>query len=122
MNTKFAVCEARLAERVPVVVTGEPVTEKMLGSERATLVTDPLPKEEVLLVTNAVVATVVSLLVPAAVVAVAVDPRATVEEKVTAPDRVLAPVIVCVPLSDTNAPSPPMAAMLVAVPLLSPLP
>jgi hypothetical protein len=107
---------------VPVVVTGEPVTEKMAGRDKATLVTDPLPKEEVLLVTNAVVATVVSLLDPAAVVAVADDPRATVDEKVTAPDRVLVPVIVCVPERETNAPSPPMAAMLVAVPLLSPLP
>jgi hypothetical protein len=121
MNTKFAVCEARVAVSVPLVVTGEPDVVKMLGSDRPTLVTDPLPKEETLLVTNAVVATVVSLLLPVAVVAVADDPRATVDEKVTDPDRVLVPVIVCVPLSDTNAPSPPMAAMLVAVPLLSPL-
>src|SRR5437660_1366838 len=35
----FALCEARVAVRVPVVVTGEPLTTNMAGNDKATDVT-----------------------------------------------------------------------------------
>ncbi len=34
---------ARANARVPFVMMGEPVTEKAVGAERATLVTEPIP-------------------------------------------------------------------------------
>lgn len=42
-NTAFALCVARARVSVPVVVTGDPVTLKMDGAARATLVTVPEP-------------------------------------------------------------------------------
>jgi hypothetical protein len=39
----LADCVASDAVSVPVVVTGEPVTSKMAGTDRATLVTPVLP-------------------------------------------------------------------------------
>ena len=41
-KTKLAVWLARVALRVPLVVTGEPVTVKRLGRLRPTLLTVPL--------------------------------------------------------------------------------
>jgi hypothetical protein len=73
------------------------------GRESATLVTVPPPALLTAFVTNAVVASFVVLSPAVGVVAVAEDPSATV------PLNVFAPVIVCVPLNETNAPMPPMA-------------
>jgi hypothetical protein len=42
-NTKFAVWVASVPASVPLVVMGEPPTEKIAGSVRATLVTVPAP-------------------------------------------------------------------------------
>jgi hypothetical protein len=39
----LAVCVARTAVSVPAVVTGDPLTVKIAGSDNPTLVTDPLP-------------------------------------------------------------------------------
>ena len=40
-KTVFAVCVARVSARVPLLVTGDPPTEKIAGADSATLVTVP---------------------------------------------------------------------------------
>lgn len=42
-KTQFRFCETKLADNVPVVVTGEPVTENIPGKDSPTEVTVPLP-------------------------------------------------------------------------------
>jgi hypothetical protein len=115
-KTWFAVWDARDSAIVPLEVTGDPETEMKLGAVRATLVTVPPPEELMAAVTNAVVATAVVLFPELWVVAVALDPSATV------PEKVLFPVIVCVPDSPTKAPMPPIASTVVAVPPAPPVP
>ena len=97
-------------------MTGEPLTERNDGAVSATLDTVPPPAEPTAAVTNAVVATFVVLSPAVWVVAVADEPSATV------PEKVLLPVIVCVPERPTNAPMPPIASTVVAVPPAPPVP
>jgi hypothetical protein len=115
-NTWFAVWDARESAIVPLEVIGEPETEMKLGAVSATLVTVPPPDALIAAVTNAVVATAVVLFPELCVVAVADEPSATV------PEKVLFPVIVCVPDSPTKAPMPPIASTVVAVPPAPPVP
>ena len=116
MNTWLAVWLASDSAMVPEVVIGLPATDRNDGAVSATLETVPPPAALTAEVTKAVVASFVVLSPAVWVVAVALEPRATV------PENVLLPVIVCVPLRPTNAPMPPMASTVVAVPPAPPVP
>jgi hypothetical protein len=120
----LAVWVARLTASVPLVVIGEPVTLRKFGTVRATLVTVPPARPAISFCTHAVVATAVELSSAAGVVAVADDPRATVEENVTPPENVYVPAAVCVrPLDNPkNAPGPNTATTEVAEPPAPPVP
>jgi hypothetical protein len=117
---------AKVADSVPELVIGEPVTEKIPGSEMATLVTVPVYVSLVKYpcdLTNAVVATLVELSELDWVVAVA-EPKEVVPENVTVPENVYVPAAVCVRLLDKprKAPTPPMSMILVAEPEAPPVP
>ena len=77
----------RVADSVPLDVTGAPLTVKMFGRLRPTLVTVPAPKASILSSTQAVVATRVESSLRSGVVAVAA-PRPVVPLNVTVPENV----------------------------------